>query len=880
MADTNSELKTRLQLLKEIENRNNRIEAAMKNSAINQELLNRYLEVQKTKNKELISELKDINKARLQGLSQAESSLSSLGSMYSNIEKLERERIKSTLDSGDLTKDQLLAFNEMASINQKIAQLGRDDISQRAELVDQYDDQLKKAGDLNDEGNAVINNLTQQNKLALQHSQLTKKQKAFLEKQLTVYEGIKDTIGGVLETASLLTSTVGGIFGGALIGAGAFINKLGETRMALGGISEVGTTALSFIDDNAVSNAKELASQFGGINNVSSSLQASTSLISTNMGISGTEAASLLGDFSRLNDGSQETALNLIKSSQEFAKQNGIIPADLMSDLAGSAEEFALYGKDGGKNLIEAAGAARKLGVNLKTMTTITDSLLDFESSITSELELGAMLGKNINLDKARALAYAGEETKAVEETLNALGGIEAFNKMDIFSKRKTAQLLGISVSELSKMVSNQEEAAKLSGTMEEKFNITGEALSAGLNKYLGTTVQGLGGALIAIGQMGTGLSSVGGIAKTAFAGVKKLLGGGAEAMDAFSAAKAKGLSDKQILSGFGGKEAKDMMMDKGKDLAPDVSSLKPDTSVSDNLNKTAGSKGPKASNLLKGAAAILILSAALFVAAKAFQEFGSVTWPAVGMGLVSLAGLAGIAMILGKAQGEMIKGATAVAILGAALIPFAFSMSLIAGLDIGSVMAAAAGLVIFSAAIFGLGALMSSGVGAVVFGAGLVALAGLGVSMMVLGGGLLVAAAGFQAIGGSMGSVVSLIAQVKDVLGGMFQYIAPIAALSLALVGLAGALAYVGVAGIAALPGLMAVAAVGTIAMGVGSLLGFGDDGGVESSNDSDLLSEIKGLRQDLTSGKVGVYMDGVKVTSAIAKVYDRVGSNAFIAT
>jgi len=822
---------------------------------------------------EQVKEIQSQNKIVVDSLIQQESKLKGLTGIQASLVNLDRQRITAQQTLGSEAQD---AINSIASMNQELLSMSAEDAIGRELQTKSINEQIKNLREKGTVSEEILNNLEQQRGVAYKMSGLTEKQQKLLNKQLAVYEGIKDTIGGVLETASLLTSTVGGIFGGALIGAGAFINKLGETRMALGGISEVGTTALSFIDDNAVSNAKELASQFGGINNVSSSLQASTSLISTNMGISGTEAASLLGDFSRLNDGSQETALNLIKSSQEFAKQNGIIPADLMSDLAGSAEEFALYGKDGGKNLIEAAGAARKLGVNLKTMTTITDSLLDFESSITSELELGAMLGKNINLDKARALAYAGEETKAVEETLNALGGIEAFNKMDIFSKRKTAQLLGISVSELSKMVSNQEEAAKLSGTMEEKFNIAGEAVSAGLNKYLGTTVQGLGGALIAIGQMGTGLSSVGGIAKTAFAGVKKLLGGGSEAMDAFSAAKAKGLSDKQILSGFGGKEAKDMMMNKGKDLAPDVSSLKPDTSVSDNLNKTAGSKGPKASNLLKGAAAILILSAALFVAAKAFQEFGSVTWPAVGMGLASLVGLAGIAYVLGKAKGEMIKGALAVAILGAALIPFAFSMSLIAGLDIGSVMAAAAGLVIFSAAIFGLGALMSSGVGAVVFGAGLVALAGLGVSMMVLGAGLLVAAAGFQAIGGSMGSVVSLISQVKDVLGGMFQYIAPIAALSLALVGLAGALTLVGVAGIAALPGLMAVAAVGTIAMGVGSLLGIGgDEGG--AGGDSDLITEIRGLREDLNTGKVAVYLDGQKVTAGVSKVVSKVGSNSY---
>ena len=42
-------------------------------------------------------------------------------------------------------------------------------------------------------------------------------------------------------------------------------------------------------------------------------------------------------------------------------------------------------------------------------------------------------------------------------------------------------------------------------------------------------------------------------------------------------------------------------------------------------------------------------------------------------------------------------------------------------------------------------------------------------------------------------------------------------------------------------------------------------------------LLTEIKGLRADLIDGKVGVYMDGTKVTAAISKVVDKVGSNSY---
>ena len=815
---------------------------------------------------EQVREIQSNNKIVVDSLIQQESKLKGLTGIQASLVNLDRDRL--TIQQG-LKGPIQDSINSIASLNQELLSMSVEDSVARELQEKSINEQIKnlrESGTVNEE---ILNNLEQQRDVALKMSGLTEKQQKFLSKQLEVYDGIKDTIGGILETASLLTSTVGGVLGGALIGAGYAGKKLLNTSYELGGslldTSNISTTLFGTVFPDAVGTVKALSSEFGGLADVSLKTQFRTNVLAKNLGISAGEAASLTGSFARLNDGSAETAQNLIQSTKNLAQQNGLVPSDVMADVANSAEEFALFGRDGGKNIAEAAIAAGKLGVSMSKISGVADNLLDFESSINAELELGAMLGKNINLDRARALAYEGDIGGSVRETLSALGGIEEFNRMDYFQKKQTAALLGVSVAEFQKMAENADKLDKNGQiTLSTYDDIKNTAKAFGSQILSG--VQGLGSMAVAAGQMGFNLKD----------GLKSMkgMGGLTEKLkglfgrDALSKARKGGLSDKQIGAGFGGKKAKDMLAGK----TPKV----PETSVSDNLNKTAGSKGPKASNLLKGAAAILILSAALFVAAKAFQEFGSVKWPAVALGLGGLAGLAGIAYVLGKAKGEMIKGAVAVAILGAALIPFAFSMSLIAGLDIGSVMAAAAGLVIFSAAIFGLGALMSSGVGAVVFGAGLVALAGLGVSMMVLGAGLLVAAAGFQAIGGSMGSVVSLISQVKDVLGGMFQYIAPIAALSLALVGLAGALTLVGVAGIAALPGLMAVAAVGTIAMGVGSLLGIGgDEGG--AGGDSDLITEIRGLREDLNTGKVAVYLDGQKVTAGVSKVVSKVGSNSY---
>ena len=51
----------------------------------------------------------------------------------------------------------------------------------------------------------------------------------------------------------------------------------------------------------------------------------------------------------------------------------------------------------------------------------------------------------------------------------------------------------------------------------------------------------------------------------------------------------------------------------------------------------------------------------------------------------------------------------------------------------------------------------------------------------------------------------------------------------------------------------------------------------GVSDVHIKDLLTEIRGLRQDMREGKVGVYMDGRKVTAAVSRVVDNMGINDY---
>jgi len=764
--------------------------------------------------------------------------------------------------------------NKLNALQQKLAELGPEDVEAQKSIKAEYALQVdkirqqiaasKSVGEITDYQSQLLENVINRQQtsldIAAKYATINAETKEIIEGQIQAYEAIKKSIRGVIGTAKLLFSGWQGFARITLMGAGQAIDKLGKTTREFGGFlggATISATILGTVFEDANDVAKGLAEELGGVDKATFGAQLNTNLMAINMGISGAEAAKLTGAFARLNGGSVQMAQNLADGAKEMAKTAGVVPSKVMADLAGSAEEFALYGKNGGKNLAQAAVQAAKMGVSLKTMTGVADNLLDFENSINSELELGAMLGKNINLDRARALAYEGDIAGATQETLNALGGVDAFNKMDYFQKKKTAELLGVSVEELQKMVTTQEEAATIGGQINGAFNTVSEGLTAITTGPLGNFVTGLSGAIGTTQEIADNFKSAGGFLKDMGGKLKSFFG--AKPPVPTPDASMTGPLTK---SGLPDKRFKANRLPTSPATPPSPTTMPPQTQAgpADQANKMSKIKS---GDLIKGAVALLILAAALFVAAKAFQEFAEVTWESVGMGLVALAGLAGIAFLLSKIQGEMIKGAVAVAILGAALIPFAFALNLMSNVDAAGLLTSGAALIGFTAAMFVFGALLS-GPGALIFGAGVLGL-------IALGGALVVFGAGLNMVGSGMSAITSALPLVVEQIGMLAQLnFLPIFGLAAALMTLSVALAAVAVTGMMALPALLAL---GLIAGGVAAVAG----GGEEGDRTGELIDEIKGLRADLIAGKIAVNIDGQKVTSNVGKVVSRISSNSY---
>lgn len=148
-------------------------------------------------------------------------------------------------------------------------------------------------------------------------------------------------------------------------------------------------------------------------------------------------------------------------------------------------------------------------------------------------------------------------------------------------------------------------------------------------------------------------------------------------------------------------------------------------TAIKNILKGVADGLNSFKTSAIKGAAALLIVSGAIWVTSKAFQNFSTVSWSDVAKGLVSIGALAGIALLLGKASSDMILGSIAIAILGASLIPAAYALNMFNDVDWSSL--AKAGV-----ALLGLGVIagiMGSMVPLMLLGA--VGIAALGASLI-----------------------------------------------------------------------------------------------------------------------------------------------------
>jgi len=127
---------------------------------------------------------------------------------------------------------------------------------------------------------------------------------------------------------------------------------------------------------------------------------------------------------------------------------------------AGAA--FRLSMKGSVEEMTKSVFNAKRLGLEMSDIASTQQSLLDFESSIGSELEAELLTGKELNLEKARAAALTNDTATLAKEMAKNIGTAADFGKMNVLAQDALAKSFGKSREELAGMLEAGEQQVKI----------------------------------------------------------------------------------------------------------------------------------------------------------------------------------------------------------------------------------------------------------------------------------------------------------------------------------------------------------------------------------------------------------------------------------
>jgi hypothetical protein len=270
----------------------------------------------------------------------------------------------------------------------------------------------------------------------------------------------------------------------------------------------------SITTDRLVESFSKLSKIVGFNVPLSKSLLKEFTTLTKNIGISEESAAGLGKITLATGKDARSVTTEALETAQALQSQNGIQldNREVLEDIGKVSGQLLANFKANPSAIAAAVTQAKLLGTNLETVKKQGESLLNFESSIQSELEAELLTNRALNLEKARAAALSGDQVTVMKELNSQNIDFNKFSNMNVLAQQSLAQALGLSADELSDQLLKQqmmgksraeivalggEEAAKRLEALsaQDKFNNTVEKLK----DIIGNLVAGPFGQLLEV---------------------------------------------------------------------------------------------------------------------------------------------------------------------------------------------------------------------------------------------------------------------------------------------------------------------------------------------------------------------------------------------
>lgn len=165
------------------------------------------------------------------------------------------------------------------------------------------------------------------------------------------------------------------------------------------------------------------------------------------------------------NKSLEQNTKEILGGARAYASRNKLVinEKDILRDVSKASASLKLTLGGSAEAVAEAAVKARQFGLNLEQAEKISQSLLNFESSIENELSAELLLGKDLNFERARGLALNGDTAAAAAEIAKQVGTSADFAKMNVIQQEAIAKAAGMERNELAQSLMDREALAKLS---------------------------------------------------------------------------------------------------------------------------------------------------------------------------------------------------------------------------------------------------------------------------------------------------------------------------------------------------------------------------------------------------------------------------------
>jgi hypothetical protein len=387
---------------------------------------------------------------------------------YGGINNLTAEQRNLVLDSIASTQD--LTDEQRSALSLYIDQ---DSILQEInEQIQRQQEQQKKVNSLMGVGGAVIGGMEGlMSKLGISGGRFGDAIKEAKEKMQATAEAIAASgkSGGKL---TVLMSGLGPLakgFGAALLDPLSLILKIvdaffkvdkastdvqrltGQNADAIAGANMRYATSVDYLET-----ISELTRQTGmnAQNIFSSDVIAGAAELKNTMGLAADEAGGLAMIAQTTSGDIDATVDSIVDQTSAFNKANrsAVNQKQVLQDVAKASDGIKASLGGNPAALANAASAARRLGMEMGKLDQIASSLLDFEDSISKEMEAELLIGKDLNLEKARELALNNDLAGLGDELFKNAADLNEFGNMNRIQQESYAAALGMTRDELGKI--------------------------------------------------------------------------------------------------------------------------------------------------------------------------------------------------------------------------------------------------------------------------------------------------------------------------------------------------------------------------------------------------------------------------------------------